>query len=110
MSTTKPDPADVWLTSAGTVIVLATLAAYIILTLYGYGDSTTQLLGFITPVVAALLILRKVDNTRTQQQETLAKIERQTNGELDRRIREGVTDALAVHEGHKATEQAQPTR
>jgi|GEM_PF-3973130 len=91
-----PDPAnDTALLAAGTIIVLATLGTYLALTLTGYGDDTTELLAFITPVAAALLVIRKVDTGTAKQDQVLAQIERQTNGELDRRIREGTKASLA---------------
>lgn len=87
-------PDDTGLMVAGVIIVLATLGAYITLTLTGYGADTTELLAFITPVVAALLIIRKVDSGQGRQEQVLQTIQRQTNGELDRRVREGTLASL----------------
>lgn len=110
MSNHRPPGDDNPLMIAGVIIVLAVLGCYMALVLTGNTESTTELLTFVTPVVAALLIVRKVSAETQRQDLTLAKIERQTNGVLDARIREGVAASLeAAGLAKPHTEATHPT-
>jgi len=89
---------------AGTVLLLATMAAWLYMRSQHMED--TGLLALVSPVITYLILGGKVDAaadgqnaTLAHHSETLAKISRNTNGELDRRIVEGsraaITEALA---------------
>lgn len=93
---------DRTLVVSGLVIVLAVLGCFVYLTVSGHGDSTTALLSFVTPVVAALLIARQVSTEARRQDVVIEKIAEQTNGVLDGRIRRGVAAELESH-GHSRT-------
>lgn len=78
---------------AGSVVVFALLlAAYVTLTITGHDTGGLVALG--APVLAGLLLAAKVQTLTTQQNDVLAKIDRNTNGALDGRIREGVAAVL----------------
>lgn len=64
----------------GTVVVLATMAAYLYAQVRGI--EVDALLAFVVPVVSALLIVRQVDKVHA----TTKQVEKQTNGELTRRL------------------------
>lgn len=77
----------------GAVAVFALLlGAFVTLTLAG--RDTGGLVAIGAPVLAGLLLAAKVQTVTQQQNETLAKIDRNTNGALDGRIREGVSSVL----------------
>lgn len=65
---------------AGTVIVLGTIAAWLLAE--DRGIETGPLFGMVVPVVSALLIMGRVSAVH----DTTRKVERQTNGELTRRL------------------------
>lgn len=96
-STNPTHPGDRTLVWAGLVIVLAVLGCFVYLTVSGHGDSTTEMLSFVTPVVAALLIARQVSTEARRQDVVIEKIAEQTNGVLDGRIRAGVAAELEAH-------------
>lgn len=84
---------------AGVVVFALTIGALVTLTLAGH--DTTPLLTLAGPVVAALLVTGHLNRVTGQQnrqlQRTAAGVEevrKQTNGVLDRRIREQTTAAL----------------
>lgn len=79
---------------AGVVFVVS-VAAFVALELLE--RETTGLLVLVGPVVAALLVNGKIDNVKKEterQSATLTRVERQTNGVLDERIRSGTLRAL----------------
>jgi hypothetical protein len=72
---------------------LGVLAAYVALTLTGHDAS-----GLTSTVVTLLGVAGlgvHVERRTQEQNATIAKIDRQTNGVLDRRIREGTKAAVA---------------
>lgn len=80
-------------TAAGLVVYVVTIAAFLVLTLSGHEDNTTELLGLAGPVVAALLINARL----TPIAAGVSKIDEQTNGVLDTRIEQGVRRGLLAH-------------
>ncbi|CAL9368502.1 hypothetical protein [Streptomyces sp. enrichment culture] len=59
------------------------------------GKATAEYVTLIGPVLAVVILKTHLG----QQDETLTKIQEQTNGVLDRRIKDGVKAALAEREG-----------
>ncbi len=80
-------------TAAGVLIYLATLVAIVWQEMHGHTPDTIMLLA--GPVVAALLVNGRTSRVAADQGAQLAKIEAQTNGILDQRIRDGVRDVIA---------------
>lgn len=78
---------------SGVTVVLAMIAAY----LYAEprGINTTPLMAFVSPVVAALLIINRVDRV----QQTADQAVRQTNGELTAKVSAILDEKLAHHVG-----------
>lgn len=62
------------------------------------GKATAEYVTLIGPVLAVVILKTHLG----QQDETLTKIQEQTNGVLDRRIKDGVKAALAEREGNVA--------
>jgi hypothetical protein len=60
------------------------------------GKATAEYVTLIGPVLAVVILKTHLG----QQDETLTKIQEQTNGVLDRRIKDGVKAALAEREGN----------
>lgn len=79
---------------AGTVILIATLAAFLALELTNHGGSTPILLALITPVVGALLINAHQSASTRATDEKLSRLLSQTNGELDARMRDIIKSSL----------------
>lgn len=69
---------------AGLVFVVSVAAVVV---LEAMGRSTTNLMALVGPVVAGLLVGGHVSNLTQQQNRAIGKIEAQTNGVLDARIR-----------------------
>lgn len=69
---------------AGLVFLTSVIALVI---LESFGRSTTNLMALVGPVVAGLLVGGHVSNLTSQQNRSIQKIEAQTNGVLDARIR-----------------------
>lgn len=91
---------------SGVVLLLATMGAYLYMKSQHMED--TGLLALVSPVITYLVIGGKVDAaadgqnaTLAQHSETLAKISKNTNGELDRRIREGSREAITEALAHR---------
>lgn len=78
--------------TAGVIVFVVTATAFVVLQVTEH--PTDKLLTLAGPVVAALLITGRVDRHAADQERTLGKIEAQTNGVLDQRIREGARAAL----------------
>lgn len=78
-----------WL--SGVVYALALLALVV---LEVAGRDTTALLSLVGPVIAALFIAGHVDRVTGEQNEAIGRIERQTNGVLDQRIKDGTAEAI----------------
>lgn len=76
----------------GVILAVATLATYIVLRVNKI--ETGELLLFATPLVTFLLVGGKVENESAKQNEVLNKIDKQTNGVLDERIRRETTKAV----------------
>ena len=76
---------------AGGVFAVS-VAALVILELNG--RSTTNLMALVAPVVAALFIARRIDHVTTAQNKAIEKIDQQTNGVLDERIKTQTKAAL----------------
>lgn len=77
---------------AGTLLALALLGAYVALVLNGHDAS-----GLVQAVVTLLGVLglgAHVEHRTRQQNATIAKIDRQTNGVLDQRIEAGSERAM----------------
>lgn len=72
----------IWL--AGVVFIVSVVALVV---LESFGRSTTNLMSLVGPVVAGLLVGGHVSNLTSQQNRSIQKIEAQTNGVLDARIR-----------------------
>ncbi len=77
---------------AGVVVFITTAAAFVVLQVTGH--PTDKLLTLAGPVVAALLITGRVDKHADDQEHVLTKIQQQTNGVLDKRIKNGAKAAL----------------
>lgn len=77
---------------AGVVCLVVLVAAYVVLAVYKL--DTTTLLGFGSPVVLALLVTGHFSNVTDAQNQTIAKIDKQTNGVMDARIQDGVSKVL----------------
>lgn len=85
---------------AGVVVFGLSLAALVVLSLNN--RDTSELMALVGPVVAALLVTGHVNRVTGQQNqqlqrtsENVQKVREQTNGVLDRRIRQQTTQALA---------------
>jgi hypothetical protein len=79
--------------AAATLVALAFLAAYVVLTLNGH-DATGLVSAAVTLAGVAGLGAHVEHRTR-QQNEVIGKIDRQTNGVLDQRITDGTRKAVA---------------
>lgn len=75
------------------IVFTVCVAGYVPLALAG--RATAEYVTLIGPVLAVVILKTHLG----QQDETLTKIQEQTNGVLDRRIKDGVLRALAEREG-----------
>lgn len=73
-------------------VVVAVIAALVLLEVLGLDESV--LLGFVAAPVALLIVLVRGEQTANTQNAKLDEISRQTNGELDARIRAQIRAAL----------------
>lgn len=82
-------------------LIAGVVLAIVCLALYGYmkghGMDTTELFIFVGPLVTYLLIGSKVEAETQKQNQVLAKIDEQTNGVLEGKIRRITSEV--VHEG-----------
>lgn len=69
------------------------VGGFVVLTLKG--EDTSTFIGLVSPILAAVFIV----NHLGQQDKALHRIEKQTNGVLDERIKEGVKKALEERDG-----------
>ena len=76
------------------IVFTVCVAGYVPLALAG--RATAEYVTLIGPVLAVVILKTHLG----QQDETLTKIQEQTNGVLDRRIKDGVKAALAEREGN----------
>lgn len=77
---------------AGVVFVTSVVALVVLIAL---DKPVIALVALVTPVVTALLVSGHVSIVTREQNVALGKIERQTNGVLDARMREAVHAALS---------------
>lgn len=90
-------------TALAAVVFVITIAAYVVLEVRG--RDTSGLIALVTPVLASLYVVARVERRTDAQDSALSRIEAQTNGVLDERIREGTKAAfleLAEAEAAKA--------
>lgn len=73
-----------------------TIGGFVVLTLKG--ADTTAFIGLVTPILGAVFVINHLDHRSDKQDETLGQIKEQTNGVLDKRIKDGVLKALAERE------------
>lgn len=89
-------PGAAW---AAVVGFLGVLAAYVALALTGH--DTAGLVNALVTLAGVTGLAAHIEHRTQQQNRTIAKIDKQTNGVLDTRIREGtkaaVADVLAEH-------------
>ncbi|MDE9365484.1 hypothetical protein PZ938_07690 [Luteipulveratus sp. YIM 133132] len=78
---------------AGVVVFVTSVAGVVTLELAGRDPG--QVLTLAGPVVAALLVSGHVSNVTDRQNEQISRIEKQTNGVLDDRIKTQTLAALA---------------
>lgn len=76
-----------------------TVVAFVVLALFG-GDSRT-LERIAGPLLTAVIVTGVVGASHKAQESKLDKIQNQTNGMMDKRIRTNVTAALDEREGKK---------
>lgn len=81
-------------TIAGVSVYALTLVALVVLALAGHDDNITEVLTLAGPVVAALLINGQIAGRLTPIHAAVTKIDEQTNGVLDQRIKTATTDAM----------------
>lgn len=87
---TSPSPnAKLW---AGFALTAIMIPAYILMRKWEIDDA--GLLGLVSPLIMYLILGAKVDKVTAEQNEVLAKIDEQTNGILDKRIKKIVNEAL----------------
>lgn len=77
---------------AGVVAFVALIGAFVVLTVQHADTGALVALG--GPVVMALLVTGHVSKVTEEQNSAIATIQKQTNGVLDARIRDGVTEVL----------------
>lgn len=82
------------------VIYVTSLAGYVTLALQG--KATAEYVTLVGPVIAALFVVGHMDKRSDRQDEVLGQIKENTNGVLDKRIKDGVRAALAEREGTSA--------
>lgn len=79
------------------VVYVTSLAGYVVLAIQG--EPTAEYVTLVGPVIAAMFVVSHLDRRSDQQDQVLGKIQENTNGVLDRRIKDGVKAALAEREG-----------
>lgn len=84
---------------AATVFVVS-VVALVILELNG--RPTANLMTLVTPVVAALFVVDTINRRTAEQNQAISKIQEQTNGVLDQRIKDGVLAALNARDSDSA--------
>lgn len=91
---------DRWTLLAGVVLFIAIVGGAIVLAVWSDWEQG-EIIGFLTAVIAlAVPLLAQLRATHSQNQ-TLAKIDEQTNGNLDRRIQSGI-EAAATKAANQA--------
>ena len=78
-----------------TVAFLGIIGAYVALVLTGHGDNAGGLVSAVVMLLGAVGVSAHVETRTQQQNRTIAKIDRQTNGVLEGRIERGATRAVA---------------
>ncbi|WP_413114797.1 hypothetical protein ACK1X7_07265 [Streptomyces sp. CY1] len=68
------------------------IAGFVVLTLKG--ADTTGFVALVAPVLGAVFVINHLDHRSDQQDMILQRISEQTNGVLDKRIKDGVRAAL----------------
>lgn len=71
------------------------VVGFVLLTIEG--QDTASFLGMVTPILAAVFVISRLDQRSDAQDQTLAKISHQTNGVLTERIRKAVGAELEKH-------------
>lgn len=79
---------------AGALAFLGILAAYVALVITGHEEAATGLAPMIVTVLGVAGLGAHVEKRTQEQNTTIAKIDRQTNGVLDRRIHDGTQAAV----------------
>lgn len=79
---------------AGAVAFLGIIAAYVVLVVTGHGDEAQGLAPMVVTVLGVFGLGAHVEKRTQEQNQTIAKIDRQTNGVLDRRIHDGTRQAV----------------
>lgn len=79
---------------AGAIAFLGILAAYVALVVTGHADQANGLAPLIVTVLGVTGLAGHIEKRTQEQNATIAKIDRQTNGVLDKRIHEGTTAAM----------------
>lgn len=79
-------------TIAGVIVYGLTLAALVVLLVVGRPVDSVMLLA--GPVVAALLVTGQINGRLNPIHDAVSKIDEQTNGVLDQRIKTATTDAI----------------
>lgn len=94
-----PPPHDILL--VGALVLVLGVGAYLTLVLTGNAGETDKLLGFLSPVIAAIFIVgyqkrqHAVTEERLDQQDKqLVTITKQTNGVLDQKIQDNTEKAF----------------
>lgn len=75
-----------------------TMVCFVILAVTGVSTDTLERL--VGPLLTGVILTGVVGATHKSQEGRLEKIQHQTNGVLDRRIRDSVNAALDEREGH----------
>lgn len=76
----------------GAAVLAMALGAYVALALAE--KPTGELVTMIGPILAALFIVRRVDARTDEQNRAINRVEKQTNGQLDQRIKDNVRAVL----------------
>jgi hypothetical protein len=89
----------------GALVLVLGVAAYLTLVLTGHAEETDKLLGFLSPVVAAIFIVgyqqrahAVTEQRLTEQDQKLQTITEQTNGVLNRKIYDNTVRAFTESE------------
>lgn len=106
MSSPSASPnAKLWAGSALTAIMIP---AYIMMKKWEIDDA--GLIALVTPLIMYLILGAKVDKVTAEQNEVLAKIDENTNGILEKKIKKIVTEALAEVTVTESAESPQNTQ
>lgn len=79
---------------AAAIAFLGVLASFVVLVLTGHADQAPALASIVVTVAGLLGLGSHVEKRTQEQNETIAKIDKQTNGVLDKRIHDGTTAAV----------------